>query len=571
MDKPKRLRLGDLLIAKGIIGPDQLQSVLAEQKKTGKKVGQIVVDQGFVKEHILLKTLSEAYHIPFIDLQRFTPTSSLIDLLPESHARRYKAIVLSEEENGLRVGMVDPLDLMAVDELQRILKRPLLPAFVGENELVKVFDKLYDDDDDIDALAGELEGVLGSSNFELDNPTEADASDAPVVRLFQSIIKDAIHVKASDIHIEPEEKVLRVRYRVDGELQERVMKETRIAAALVLRIKIMSGLDISEKRIPQDGRFNIKVMNKRIDVRVSTMPIQFGEAVVMRLLDQSEGVLNIDGLGMPDAVAKRFRNLITRPYGILLVTGPTGSGKSTTLYAALRELNAPEKKIITVEDPVEYQLSRVNQVQVNPKIGLDFAKVLRTVLRQDPDVVMVGEMRDQETAEIGLRAALTGHFVLSTLHTNDAVSSATRLLDMGLDNFLVASALRGIIAQRLVRRICKECKTTYEPTNQEKAWLKAITSIEIEGKTFYTGKGCEYCNQTGHSGRIGVFEFLEIDDDMVNALASNETAKFMDIARNSKSNFFSSSDCAITYALEGITSLKEVFKITASLSEGEGH
>lgn len=566
MEKPKRLRLGDLLIAKGIIGPDQLQTVLSEQKKTGKKIGQLVVEQGLVQENTLLKTLSEAYHIPFIDLQRFTPMSALIDLLPESHARRYKAIVLSKEENGLRVGMVDPLDLMAVDELQRILKRPLLPAFIGENELVKVFDRLYEDDDDIDALAGELEGSLGSASFELDNPTEADASDAPVVRLFQSIIKDAVHVKASDIHIEPEEKLLRVRYRVDGELQERIMKETRIAAALVLRIKIMSGLDISEKRIPQDGRFNIKVMNKRIDVRVSTMPIQFGEAVVMRLLDQSEGVLNIDGLGMPEGVAKRFRNLITRPYGILLVTGPTGSGKSTTLYAALRELNTPEKKIITVEDPVEYQLPRVNQVQVNPKIGLNFSKVLRTVLRQDPDIVMIGEMRDQETAEIGLRAALTGHFVLSTLHTNDAVSSATRLLDMGLDTFLVASALRGIVAQRLVRRICKECKTTYEPTTQEKAWLQAITSIDVEAQTFYTGKGCDYCNHTGHSGRIGVFEFLELDDEMVSALSSGDTSKFMEVAKKS-SNFFSSSECAIAYAVEGITSLTEVFKITASLNE----
>ena len=312
---------------------------------------------------------------------------------------------------------------------------------------------------------------------------------------------------ASDIHIEPDEGKLRIRQRVDGILQESVINERNIAAALVLRLKLMSGLDISEKRLPQDGRTNIRIKGRSIDVRVSTMPIQHGESVVMRLLDQSAGLLTLDQTGMPEELLKRFRNLLNRPHGMILVTGPTGSGKTTTLYGALSELNLPAKKIITVEDPVEYRLPRINQVQVNSKIGLDFKGVLRTTLRQDPDIIMVGEMRDHETVEIGLRGALTGHLVLSTLHTNDSISSAIRLLDMGAPGYLAASSLRAIIAQRLVRRLCKNCRTEHRPDEEELFWIDNIEP-GASSHQFHRGMGCQTCNQTGYRGRIGVFELL---------------------------------------------------------------
>ncbi len=323
----------------------------------------------------------------------------------------------------------------------------------------------------------ELEDELGDDAFDLaDLSAESESAEAPVVKLLQTLFEDAVQARSSDIHIEPDETVVRIRQRVDGVLQEQVMKEKRVNSALVLRLKLMAGLNISEKRIPQDGRFNIRVKGRSIDVRVSTMPVQYGESVVMRLLDQSQGMLNLDVTGMPETLLENFRRMIKKPHGMILVTGPTGSGKTTTLYGALTELNRPEVKIITAEDPVEYRLPRITQVQVNPKIGLEFANVLRAALRQDPDVILVGEMRDHETAEIGLRAAMTGHLVLSTLHTNDSISSAMRLIDMGAEPFLVASSLLGVVAQRLVRKVCENCREAYEPTSQEQVWLNAVRS-----------------------------------------------------------------------------------------------
>ena len=562
----KRMRLGDLLIAKKLISQAQLEEVLTEQNATGKKIGRIVLDKKFVSEHTLLHTLSESYRIPFIDLKKCRIDPETIAKLEEKYARRYKCLLISEDPGGIHVGMQDPLDLVAIDELQRILGKPLHPAFVKESDLNFFHDRIYSGNgDDIADIAIELEGSLAASEFNLSDLDDDNATgDAPVVRLLQSILEDAVRVKASDIHIEPDELVLRVRYRVDGALNERIMKEKRIANALVLRLKIMSSLDISERRIPQDGRFNIRLMNKSVDVRISTMPLQYGESVVMRLLDQSEGVKEVEELGMPKFIAERFKTLISRPHGMLLVTGPTGSGKSTTLYSALKTLNTPDKKVITVEDPIEYRMDRVNQVQINNKIGLNFATVLRTVLRQDPDVIMVGEMRDQETAEIGLRAALTGHFVLSTLHTNDAISCATRLVDMGIDSFLVASALRAVVAQRLVRRVCQECSTVYTPTAQERSWLESMTNADIDSMTFKAGSGCPNCNESGYSGRIGVFELLEMNDEMIHALSKGDTNGFTAAAKRSK-NYHSSSQCALAYARRGYTTIQEVFKISASL------
>ena len=566
MARPAKVRIGDLLVSKGLITEDQLMKSLAEQKNTGKKIGKAVVDLGFTTDNLLLQALADHFGYPFVDLTHFKLNNDLILGLPESHARRYRALILSEQPDGYLIGMADPLDLLVIDELQRHLKRPVHPAFVKEDDLLSALDRVYRRQEQIATIATELEGELEETDFDLEAlATSSDTAEAPVVRLLQSIFEDAVQVRASDIHIEPDEHVLRVRLRIDGELQEQIMKEKRIASALVSRLKIMSGLDISEKRLPQDGRFNIRIMNKSIDIRLSTLPVAYGESVVMRLLDQSEGTLTIDKLGMPERISSRFKNLIERPNGLVLVTGPTGSGKTTTLYSALAQLNKPEIKIITAEDPIEYRLPRISQVQINVKVGLTFSKVLRSALRQDPDIILVGEMRDHETAEIGLRAAMTGHMVLSTLHTNDSVSTAMRLIDMGCDAYLVASSLRAVIAQRLVRKVCTHCSAPYALTPQESTWLSHIDGKALDS-SFFLGRGCHHCNNTGYSGRMGVYELLELDEPMLQALRRNDAAEFATAAA-ANPYFRSLSQCALDYAREGVTSLQEVFKITASLDD----
>lgn len=561
-----RIRVGDLLVEKGMLTQEQLMMVLDEQKRSGRKFGRTVIDLGFIAEDKLLLELSAHFAMPYIDISRFQFDSEITRRLPESIARRYRAIILMEEENQYFVGFVDPLDILAVDEVQRSLKKNIVPAFVKEQEVLNAIDRIYRRTEQIASIAGELDDELSETDLDLESLlAESDASEAPVVRLLQNIFEDAVQIGASDIHIEPDETVLRVRLRIDGELQEQVMKERRVVSALVSRLKIISGLDIAEKRLPQDGRFNIRVLNRSIDVRLSTLPTQYGEAVVMRILDQSQGILNLASLGMPDNVKKRFEVLITRPHGMVLVTGPTGSGKSTTLYAALSTLNASNKKIITAEDPVEYRLPRINQVQVSHKIGLTFSKILRTALRQDPDIILIGEMRDTETAEIGLRASMTGHMVLSTLHTNDAMASVMRLMDMGADAYLVASSLRAVIGQRLIRKICINCKQSYVLTPQEKTWLMGMGKNPNEYK-FYKGEGCHHCSNSGYVGRTGVYEILELDDEMLDAIRRSDIAGFTKIAQSSD-RYYPISKCALDYAVAGKTTIQEVFKITASLDE----
>jgi MSHA biogenesis protein MshE len=354
--------------------------------------------------------------------------------------------------------------------------------------------------------------------------------DAPVVRLLQTVFEDAVGVRASDIHIEPQETRLIIRFRIDGVLHVQTEPDMKIASALVLRLKLMSGLDISEKRLPQDGRFHIKVRNAQVDVRISTMPVQYGESVVMRLLNQSSGILTLDGLGMPKGILSRVREVVHRPSGMILVTGPTGSGKTTSLYAALQEINTPERKIITVEDPVEYRLQRINQVQVQEKIDLSFGRILRSALRQDPDVILVGEMRDQETAEVGLRAAMTGHMVLSTLHTNDALSTPIRLLDMGAPRYMVAMSLHLVLAQRLVRIVCETCAEEYRPLPGEYEWLRHELGEAADGHRYLRGAGCSQCNATGYLGRTGVYEMLEMTRPVVQAANGGDMTAFMQTA-----------------------------------------
>ena len=562
----QKVRVGDLLVEKDIITQEQLMMVLDEQKRSGRKFGRAVIDLGLVSEDKLLLELSSHFAMPYIDISRFQFDSEITRRLPESLARRYRAIILMEEEGQYFVGFVDPLDILAVDEVQRSLQKNIVPAFVKEQDVLNAIDRIYRRTEQIASIAGELDDELSESDLDLESLlAESDATEAPVVRLLQNIFEDAVQVTASDIHIEPDESVLRVRLRVDGELQEQVMKEKRVVSALVSRLKIMSGLDISEKRLPQDGRFNIRILNRSVDVRLSTLPTQYGEAVVMRLLDQSQGILNVESLGMTPKILKRFSNLVSRPHGLVLVTGPTGSGKSTTLYAALSTLNESNKKIITAEDPVEYRLPRINQVQVNSKIGLSFARILRTALRQDPDIMLIGEMRDSETAEIALRAAMTGHMVLSTLHTNDAISSAVRLMDMGADSYLVASSLRAVVGQRLIRKICENCKSHYTMSGQERTWLIGMGN-DPNAHAFYHGFGCHHCSNTGYVGRTGVYELLELDDDMLDALRQKNISEFTSLAKKSEM-YLPLATCALEYAVAGKTSLSEVFKITASLDE----
>jgi MSHA biogenesis protein MshE len=566
----KKIRIGDLMVRRGVITEEQLMHALSMQKKTGSKLGHTLIELKLVTSQQFHEFLATQLELPYIDLKHYNYKPEIIRLLPETAARRFRAIALSEESNRMLVGLADPTDLHAFDELSKIFKRPIDIAVVSEEELLKVLDTVYRRTQEIVNIAEELGEELSQGDNNLDQLlAEADVEDAPVVRLLRSLFEDAIQVGASDIHIEPDDKVLRIRQRIDGILHEQIMKEKRIAPALVSRLKLVCGLEISERRLPQDGRFNIRVKGKSIDIRLSTMPLQYGESVVMRLLDQTGGILQLEQVGMPPELLERFRKQLHRPNGLVLVTGPTGSGKTTTLYGALNELNREEKKIITVEDPVEYRLPRINQVQVMPKIGLDFARVLRAGLRQDPDVVMVGEMRDKETSDIALRAAMTGHLVLSTLHTNDAVSTALRLIEMGTEGYVVASSLRAVLAQRLVRRICSSCQKVDTLDGASRSWLESYAgrmNLPLLAAEYMTGAGCPNCNNTGYSGRIGIFELLEIDFELADALRRNDSAEFAARAQK-QPGFRSLAENTLILALNGVTSMEEVLRIGGQIDE----
>ena len=564
MSRRQKIRIGDLLVQHQVISESQLEQALAEQKNSGRKLGRLLVELGYVTEDQILDLLSRQLDIPHIDLRRFHFDPEVARKLPESHARRYRALPLTERDDHILVAMADPTDIFAYDEVSRLLGKPIRQAIAREAALLQTIDTIYRRTQEITNLAEELGEELSRGDYDLAELVEREeVSDAPVIRLLQSVFEDAVQVGASDIHIEPDESVLRIRQRVDGVLQEQIIEGQRISSALVTRLKLMSQLDISEKRLPQDGRFSINVKDRTIDVRLSTMPIQYGESVVMRLLDQSAGTMRLDELGIPERMLQRFRMLIERPQGMVLVTGPTGSGKTTTLYAALNHVNQPNNKIITVEDPVEYRLPRVNQVQVHPRIGLDFARVLRTGLRQDPDVVLVGEMRDQETVDIGLRASMTGHMVFSTLHTNDAIATVNRLLDMGAPGYMLAASLDAVVAQRLVRRVCDSCGEEVEPSRRERAWLQAQPVEGLTETRFRAGQGCAYCGNTGYRGRIGVYELLELDDALTDALRREDLEEFAQMARQ-RSSYRPLVQCALDYAREGITSLSEAMRLAGA-------
>lgn len=568
MAQPRlKMRLGDLLVQEQIISDDQLQLALQQQRQTGRKLGTTLIDLGFISEVQLLQFLARQLDVPFFDLNNLTIDAAAVPLLPEVQARRYRALAVNLTDNKVTVAMSDPADLSALDAIAALLSpRIMVLAVAREGQLLEYFDRLYRRTREIESFAEQLQEEYQDSGFELgsSNLGANDEGEATVAKLLRSLFEDAVQVGASDIHIEPDEKVLRIRQRIDGILHENILNEVRIAQALVLRLKLVAGLDISEKRLPQDGRFNMKVRGRDVDVRMSTMPVQYGESVVMRLLDQSSGILSLTETGMPPEILTRFRRQLKRPHGMILVTGPTGSGKTTTLYGALSELNQSSHKIITVEDPVEYRLPRVNQVQVNPKIGLTFSHVLRSTLRQDPDILQVGEMRDNETVEIGLRGAITGHLVLTTLHTNDAVTSALRLIDMGAPGYLVASALRAVVAQRLVRRVCEHCVEEKAPDEGQATWLTVLSGEAPGQHTYHKGRGCQSCNFTGYSGRIGVYELLELDQPMMDALRRNDAEGFAKAARQHE-HYRPLALSALDYARQGITSVDEVLRLAEDL------
>ncbi|EJG1163956.1 type II/IV secretion system protein [Vibrio parahaemolyticus] len=559
-----RKRLGDLLVEEGIVSEDQIQQALSAQRSTGQKLGDALIDLGFITEKQMLEFLSQQLGLPLIDLGRAPVDADAVQILPEVHARRLRAMVVARNGDTLRVAMSDPADLFTQESLMNLLGEYNLEFIIAsERQLISSFDRYYRRTKEIASFAEQLQAEhqdVQSFDYGID---EADSEEVTVVKLVNSMFEDAVQVGASDIHIEPDDKVLRLRQRVDGVLHETILNEVNIASALVLRLKLMAHLDISEKRLPQDGRFNIKVRGQSIDIRMSTLPTQYGESVVMRLLNQSSGLRPLEESGLPPELLARLRRQLSRPHGMILVTGPTGSGKTTTLYGALSELNEPGKKIITAEDPVEYRLPRITQVQINSKIDLTFSRVLRTFLRQDPDIILIGEMRDQETVEIGLRAALTGHLVLSTLHTNDAVDSALRMIDMGAPGYLVASAVRAVVAQRLVRRVCPDCKTQDHLDESRQQWLAGRFPNQV-GMTFHKGAGCQNCNLTGYRGRIGVFEMLELEHEMMDKLRANDAVGFAQAARRSE-NYKPLLASAMELALQGAVSLDEVM----TLGEGD--
>ena len=567
MGRPEKIRLGDLLIAQKIISQDQLAAALEQQKKSGRRLGRVLIEHGFANEEQICEAISRQLNIPYVNLKFYNFNEQLVRRLPEAQARRFRAVVLEDRRGACLVGMADPTDLFAFDEITRLLKRDIEAAVVSEALLLQNIDRIYRRTDQISGLAKELERDVGDTYVDFGAlGAGVGAEEAPVVKLLQSIFEDAVQVNASDVHIEPLESRLQIRFRIDGALTPQTQSDPKIAPALALRLKLMAGLDISEKRLPQDGRLMVSVREEKIDVRMSTMPCQYGETVVLRLLNRRSAVQPLDKLGIPEDIRGRFSEIIRRTAGMILVTGPTGSGKTTTLYAALAELNTPDRKIITVEDPVEYRLAGITQVQVNEKIELSFARVLRSTLRQDPDVILIGEIRDEETAQIGLRAALTGHLVFSTLHTKDAASTPLRLIDMGVPTYMVATSVHAVIAQRLVRLICESCPVDVVPDAEEGRWLQAVTGAEWTRRKYRRGQGCSHCNGLGYAGRTGVYEMLEMTPELMRSANLADPNAFLQAA-GVQLRGRTLTDRALALVAAGRTTVGEAMKVAVQLEE----
>lgn len=559
MATQNRQRLGDILVQTGIITHEQLIEALDEQKRSGERLGSVLVKKGYLTEQRLIEVLEFQLGIPHVVLAKRQIAPDAIALVSEALAKKYRIFPVERIGDRLVLGMVDPTDILAIDDLKLSLKMEIQPVIVTEEDLNRAFNQYF-------GISGTVQDVFKDLEIEIEEDKQdeqaevAEVDEAPIVRLVNLIITQAVKERASDIHIEPTERDLVVRYRIDGRLKQMMTSPKNTQAAIISRIKIISGMNIAEKRVPQDGRIQMRVEGVAIDLRVSSIPTVFGEKIVMRILFKNNVLVKMDKLGfLPDTLSK-FRAVYNQPHGIILVTGPTGSGKSTTLSAVLNELNSPEDNIMTVEDPVEYQIPGVNQVQVNVKAGLTFAAALRSFLRQDPDIIMVGEIRDKETAQIATQAALTGHLVLSTLHTNDAPSTFTRLIDMGIEPFMVASTVIGVLAQRLIRGVCPECKESYQLTPDDPYYhivMKSLPGLKSEQLVFYRGKGCRQCHGTGYSKRLAIHEVMITNNELKSKIIQNVPANVLKEAaiENGMMTLFMD---GVFKALEGRTTLEEV-------------
>jgi len=550
----EKRKLGDILISAGIITKEQLEHALKIQRETGEKLGKILVKEGFVTPKQIIEVLEFQLGIPHIDFSKFFVDPEAVKLVPESVAKKYILIPVKKEKDSLFVAMSDPLNIFAIDDVALITKLKVKPLIAYEEEILEAIDRFYGKTSAEEAMK-DFEKEYESVNQDDKNIDEI--KNAPAVRLVNSILEQAVKSRASDVHIEPFERDIRIRFRIDGQLQDIMHLEKHTLGPIITRIKIMANLNIAEKRLPQDGRIELKVNGKNLDLRISVLPTIYGEKTVIRILDKGNFIFKIGDLGLSEKNLKIFENLLKIPYGLILITGPTGSGKTTTLYTMLNYLNTVSKNIITVEDPVEYSIDGINQVQVNEKVGLTFANALRSILRQDPNIIMIGEIRDRETAEIAIRSAITGHLVLSTLHTNDAASSVTRLIDMGIEPYLVSSSLMAVIAQRLVRRICNECKEGYIPSEHELKYL-GVSGMKID--RLYRGKGCPVCNKTGYKGRTAVHEIMEVTKEhreLINNKASSDVLKELSL----KNGMETIRNNCVDLVLKGITTVEEFVRV----------
>jgi type IV pilus assembly protein PilB len=553
-------RIGELLRNKGHITEEQLRTALAIQKTSGKKLGNILVDTGIITEDQLVEVISERLKIPKLNLSSLVINPQVISSVPVDVAKRFKLLPVFRLGNTLTLAMSDPLNVIALDEIKYITKCVIKRAVVGEKAVTEAIDRYYSVADSVrDILGDETEEAPPAGEATPDKGDDVITGDSTVVKLVNLILTRAVADGASDVHIEPDERQLRIRYRVNGVMREEASPPKKLQSEIISRIKIASSLDVSEKRLPQDGRMSITVGQNMVDLRVSTLPTIHGEKVVIRILDKRKMKTGLTELGMHTDILDGWRRHIRKPEGLILISGPTSSGKTSTLYASLQEINSIEKNIITVEDPVEFSLPLVNQVQVNEKTGLVFANALRSILRQNPDIIMVGEIRDTDTAAVSIRAALTGHLVFSTIHTNDAVATITRLVDMGIERYLVASALQAILAQRLVRTICENCKEEAEISPAVRDRLGE--AHRYPGVTFYHGLGCRECRETGYSGLTGLFEMVTVNDNIREMILQNASEAAIR-TEASRGGYHPLAGAGMDLAAAGVTTIDEILKVT---------
>lgn len=558
-------RIGDILINQGLITSQQLEETLKLQKEGSKKrIGEILVEIGAISREELYEILQYVYETEYVDLSNYVIDPEVISLIPEKIALRFKLIPLSKNDYELIIAMANPLDVYAIDFVRDYTKIKRIKSLLATEEdvlnAITSYYELGEYDDIIEKLGTEI--IFKEEEEEEDlKKLEAISKGAPIIQLVSMLIVQGVKDRASDIHIEPNEKGLLIRFRVDGILHDIRTLPNTIKSAIISRIKILAKMDIAERRLPQDGRFQVKFGTREVDLRVSTIPTVLGEKVVLRLLDKSKGLIKLEQLGFIPEQLDEFKSIISKSYGIILLTGPTGSGKTTTLYAALNQVNSKDKNIITVEDPVEYKLARINQIQIKPKINLTFANTLRSILRQDPDIIMVGEIRDTETAQIAVQAALTGHLVFSTLHTNDAASALTRLIDMDIETFLISSSVIGVIAQRLVRVICEKCKEKYTPEKNVLSGLNIKDKSKDDGKVkLYRGTGCSFCKNTGYYGRTSIYELIVLDEEIRSLVISKASSNVIKAAAVKK-GMKTLKDSGMEKVMQGITTIEEVIRV----------